>query len=151
MVSTTTKKHRPKRPDARPNGKRRLKAKQALVKKLEAKDLKVTRIPKSEQIEREVSGVLRKPKTPASDIRSRALRKLLRQIEALADKQKAGEVLNDAQKTKLSRFDNVVAELEELLDVDLGSDDEDEDEDVEDVADKSDESPIKRKKVKKQR
>jgi uncharacterized protein with WD repeat len=126
--STTTTSYRPKRPDARPNSKRRRRERQAFVEKAEAKDLQTTRIPKSQHKERD-SGrgqVLRTTtKRPASDIRVRALHKLMRQIEVLEEKRNAGEILNSWQQAKVGRLDVVMAELEELLDVD-GSTDQDE-------------------------
>ena len=80
-----------------------------------------TKIHSSKRKERPVTGVLKQ--TPSKKIvdddpdrkRSRALQKLLRQIEVLAHKDAAGEPLDDAQREKLGRFDAVVAELEELM------------------------------------
>ena len=59
---------------------------------------------------------MRKAKNNAdpTSIRFRALHKLLRQIVALEEKQKSGVVLNEAQIVKLNRFDEVVAELEDI-------------------------------------
>ncbi|KAL7447548.1 hypothetical protein ACHAWC_000002, partial [Mediolabrus comicus] len=72
--------------------------------------------------------VLRKEKRqqPPEASRIRSLHKLLRQIVALEEKQKAGATLNEAQLTKLGRFDDVVAELEELQRVDDESEEEEE-------------------------
>jgi hypothetical protein len=116
MPHSTTKKHRPKRPDARPNGKRRNKERLKVVEKMEAKDLITTRIPKAEHKERPVTGVLRgQARIPAEESRVRALQKVLRQIQALAEKQSEGAKLDPAQLAKLGRFDAVIDELEELL------------------------------------
>ena len=59
---------------------------------------------------------------------------MLRQIESLKDRQDNGEKLEDAQLTKLSRMDAVVAELEGILNVNLdtSSDEEEEEEEEED-------------------
>lgn len=137
MPHSTTKRHRPKRPDDRPNGKSRNKSRLAAVEKMEAKDLIRTRIPKALHKERQVTGVLRQaPRKKSSTIESRiesrvrSLQKLLRQIEQLGEKRAAGEVLNAAQLEKLGRQDSIVAELEEIeeLLVDEDSDDIEEEE-----------------------
>ena len=47
--------------------------------------------------------------------RLRALNKLLRDIEALQEKEAAGETLDEQQETKLGRLDEVLAEMEELM------------------------------------
>ena len=75
-------------------------------------------------------GELRKEIIPQEAKRVRFLQKLLRQIESLKDRQDNGEKLEDAQLTKLSRMDAVVAELEGILNVNLDtSSDEEEEED----------------------
>jgi len=146
MPHSTTKRHRPKRPDDRPNGKSRNKARLAAVEKMEAKDLIRTRIPKALHKERQVTGVLRLPrkkKTATIENKVRSLQKLLRQIEQLAEKRKAGEVLDAAQLEKLSRRDIVIGELgeiEELLELqDEDSDEVEEDEKLEDSSQGSEE------------
>lgn len=130
MPDTKTKKHRPKRPDARPNGKRRRKERLAEVEKMEAKDLITTRIPPKLHKERLATGVLRKPCKSSEESRIRALQKLLRQMERLREKQSAGEALDAAQLEKLGRLESVVAELEELLadEDNVGESDHEEDE-----------------------
>ena len=79
-------------------------------------------------------GELRKEIIPQEAKRVRFLQKLLRQIESLKDRQDNGEKLDDAQLTKLSRMDAVVAELEGILNVNLdtSSDEEEEEEEEED-------------------
>jgi uncharacterized protein with WD repeat len=57
---------------------------------------------------------LRKVKKDPAEIRVRALHKVLRQIKALEEKEKAGVQLDEAQKLKIGRFDAVISELEEL-------------------------------------
>jgi len=117
MPHSTTKKHRPKRPDIRPNGKRRNKERLASVDKMEAKDLITTRTPRSERKERAVTGELRKPRKSTDDVRIRSLHKLLRQIQQLGERESAGDELNAPQLKKLARMDSVIAELEEVLGV----------------------------------
>ena len=63
------------------------------------------------------------------------MQKLLRQIETLKMRLSTGEKLNDAQMKKLGRMDEVVAEIEELLDVNLGSSSSSEDEEDEEGED----------------
>lgn len=128
MPHSITGKHRSKRPDNRPNAKKRKEDRLAAYAAAEAKDVISTRIPKSEQKERPVTGELRQKVLPPEVKRARFLQKLLRQIEALKERKEAGEQLDTAQLQKLGRRDEVVAEIEELLDVNLDSSDEEEDE-----------------------
>ena len=136
MPSTTTKVKRTKRPDARPNGKRRRKESQAEVEKnrlervakneAKGKLVAVERVAKLPKIAAPVDDnnghdeakrngqELRKAKKIPAEIRVRALHKILRQIKTLEEKEKAGVELNDAQKLKIDRFDAVISELEEL-------------------------------------
>mmetsp|Transcript_14258 Transcript_14258/g.30449 ORF Transcript_14258/g.30449 Transcript_14258/m.30449 type:complete len:159 (-) Transcript_14258:274-750(-) len=130
MPHTTTKAKRTKRPDFRPNGKRRLKAQQAKVEKdrlarVAANELKGKllaplhheKLPPPSggpQKSKNRGQVLRKERQSPEEIRFRSLHKLLRQIVALEEKQKSGVTLDNAQLTKLGRFDDVAAELEAL-------------------------------------
>ena len=50
-----------------------------------------------------------------SEKRLRTLNKLLRDIEELQRKDDAGEPLDDAQRAKLERMDDVLEEMEELM------------------------------------
>ena len=138
MPHSITGKHRSKRPDSRPNAKKRKKDRDAAYAAAEAKDVISTRIPNSEQKERPVSGDLRQ-ELPTQQLeeakRVRYLQKLLRQIETLKMRLSTGEKLNDAQMKKLGRMDEVVAEIEELLDVNLGSSSSSEDEEDEEGED----------------
>ncbi|KAI2489571.1 hypothetical protein MHU86_22362 [Fragilaria crotonensis] len=157
MPSTTTKTKRTKRPDARPNGKRRRKEHQAeaekdrleRVAKNEAKG-KIVAVPRLAKLpavpaaDDDVKGgdaatkgqTLRKESKAPVESRVRALHKILRQIQALEEKEKNGEKLDDAQKLKVARFDAVISELEELQNVEEESEsDKDEDDDGESDAD----------------
>ena len=99
------------------------------MERADVRDLRATSIPKHQQKERYVSGELKKEELPPDAKRARYLQKLLRQIEALQERKENGEKLDAAQLQKLARIDEVVAELEELFGVDLGSSDEEEEED----------------------
>jgi len=130
MPHTTTKNKRTKRPDSRPNGKRRRKAQQAEVEKdrlarVAANEIKnklfeppkhdeLTAIDIYQKKANDRAQTLKKPKQSPKAIRFRSLHKLLRQIVGLEEKQNAGAELNGAQLAKLGRFDDVAKELEEL-------------------------------------
>ena len=96
------------------------------MERADVRDLRATSIPKHQQKERRVTGELKKEELPPDAKRARYLQKLLRQIEALQERKENGEKLDAAQLQKLARMDEVVAELEELFGVDLGSSDEEE-------------------------
>ncbi|KAL7497419.1 hypothetical protein ACHAWT_007089 [Skeletonema menzelii] len=125
MPHSITGKHRSKRPDSRPNAKRRKKEREAAYAAADASDIISTRIPKSQQKERPVTGVLRPDSNQIKMKRVKFLQKLLRQIESLQERKEGGEVLDEAQMKKVGRMDEVVKEIEELLDVNLDSTDED--------------------------
>ena len=101
------------------------------MERADVRDLRATSIPKHQQKERRVTGELKKEELPPDAKRARYLQKLLRQIEALQERKDNGEKLDAAQLQKLARMDEVVAELEELFGVDLGSSDEEEEGDYE--------------------
>lgn len=122
MPHSTTKKHRPKRPDYRPNSKQRKKEHAKRIETIDKRELMPnTTIPKSLRKERNPTGVLKQERTYISseESRIRSLQKLLRQIKVLDEKHTAGEKLNDAQLEKLARLDSVIEELEELLGVNV--------------------------------
>ena len=98
------------------------------MERADVRDLRATSIPKHQQKERRVTGELKKEELPPDAKRARYLQKLLRQIEALQERKDNGEKLDAAQLQKLGRMNEVVAELEELFGVDLGSSDEEEEE-----------------------
>jgi uncharacterized protein with WD repeat len=149
MPHTTTKNKRTKRPDDRPNGKRRRQEAQAIVEKdrvgrvaaneAKGKIVAVERLEKlppllaqeeKEKTDATTGQVLKPEKKPPAEVRVRALHKLLRQIQGLDEKKKGGATLNDAQEIKLARMEGVMAELEELQNVE-DSDEEEEEEDDE--------------------
>ncbi|OEU19686.1 hypothetical protein FRACYDRAFT_268067 [Fragilariopsis cylindrus CCMP1102] len=150
MPHTYSGNKRTKRPDFRPNGKRRLKALQVTVEndrlaRVAANELKakgMSTIPRHEKLApvtaAELEQQLKKKKKAQETFpemkRYRALLKLLRQIVVLEEKRESGVVLNDAQIAKVNRFDGLAAELEELqqsLDSSEDEDGVDEDEDEE--------------------
>lgn len=98
------------------------------MERADVRDLRATSVPKHQQKERRATGELKKEELPPDAKRARYLQKLLRQIEALQERKDNGEKLDAAQLQKLARMDEVVAELEELFGVDLGSSDEEEEE-----------------------
>lgn len=160
MPHTTTKRKRTKRPDFRPNGKRRLKAQQAQTEKdrlarVAANERKGKlfapfyheKLPPQQPNNSDTTAttnkgqLLRKTKNASdhsSSIRFRALHKLLRQIVALEEKQQSGNILNEAQLKKLGRYDEIVEELEEIQRV-LDDDDEEEDDESESEEEDNDE------------
>jgi len=81
-------------------------------------DLRVTRVQPGEKKEREVvreNVPLRKVDTLASEEKlAKALRKKLRAIEQLMEKQKAGEKLDDKQLAKIESVNQVIEEMEDL-------------------------------------
>jgi uncharacterized protein with WD repeat len=131
MPSTTTQKIRTKRPDARPNAKHRRKEHKIITEKE-----RLERVAQREAYSRRhnpltvehVAVPIQKPEGLRGDnewrqqnkgrdvvsSRIRALHKVLRQIQVLEEKEKNGVVLDDAQSKKISRFDAVISELEEL-------------------------------------
>ena len=129
MPHTISGKTRSKRPDSRPNAKRRKKEKAKKVEEADVSDLRATRIPKSEQRERTPGGILKQKQLAPEAKRVKFLTKLLKQIEALRERKEQGETLEEAQLHKIHRYDEVVAEIEALLDVDLGSSDEEKESD----------------------
>eukprot|EP00984_Skeletonema_dohrnii_P013373 scaffold5533_cov111-Skeletonema_dohrnii-CCMP3373.AAC.3 len=132
MPHSITGKHRTKRPDTRPNAKKRKKQHAQAYEAAEAKDIISTRIPKAQQKERPVTGILKPDSDQLKMKRVRFLQKLLRQIESLKERQEGGEVLDEAQRRKVGRLEEVVQEIEELLDVNLDSSDEEEEVEADD-------------------
>ena len=154
MPHTYSGNKRTKRPDFRPNGKRRLKALQlanekdrlARVAANELKSKGMTTIPRHEKLapitaaklEQRLQLQTNKQKVFPDMIRYRSRLKLLKQIVVLEEKRESGVVLNDAQITKVNRFDGLAAELEELqksLDSSGDEEEEGEDDEIEDEDD----------------
>lgn len=117
MPHTTTKSYRPKRADTRPNGKLRRKLGQQSAHKDTIQDLRVTRTLKHERKEREVTSVNNTPlKTLSKDEKLiRALKKKLKSIHELMEKEKRGEALTAEQANKVRQADQVLHDIEELM------------------------------------
>ena len=132
---TTTSKSRTKRPDSRPNEKRRRKqhVKDAAAESIQ--DLRVTRKQKHERKERTaVMSTLRDTAQVKEEKYVKALRKKLREIDALIARQKKGDVLDDQQLAKIESLDAVMQEMETVLARSAGGgggDDVDDDDDEE--------------------
>jgi uncharacterized protein with WD repeat len=113
MPHTTTKNPRLKRVDTRPNEKRR---RQKNAEEEEAKtiqDIRVTKKQKGEKVEREVPvQPLRDTPQISEDKYIRALRKKLRDIDALLLKQKEGAVLDPQQLLKLETLDATLEKID---------------------------------------
>mmetsp|Transcript_11617 Transcript_11617/g.13320 ORF Transcript_11617/g.13320 Transcript_11617/m.13320 type:complete len:156 (-) Transcript_11617:228-695(-) len=154
MPHTYSGNKRTKRPDFRPNGKRRLKALQVANEKdrlsrVAANELKskgMSTIPRHEKLapisaakmEQRLQLPKNKQKIFPEMIRYRSRLKLLRQIVVLEEKQESGVVLNEAQITKLNRFDGLAVELEELqksVESSADKEEESEEDEIEDEAD----------------
>ena len=133
MPHSTTKRKRTKRPDVRPNGKRRLKAQQAQaerdrVARVAARERrgKLLEVPRHEALPPapapaggdgaapDRARARKAARASPAAVRVRALHKLLRQIVALEERQTAGATLDGAQRAKVGRFEAVAAELEAL-------------------------------------
>jgi len=113
-----SQKQRTKRPDGRPvAAKTRQKIEAKLASKLTIQDLRVTSKLKGDRKEREVgprtTGDMKQIPTKSSEEKHiHALRKKLRHIEELIKRQDAGENLNEAQLDKISRMEDLIAEME---------------------------------------
>ena len=140
MPHSITGKHRTKRPDTRPNAKKRKKQHAQAYEAAEASDIISTRIPKSQQKERPVTGILKPDGDQLKMKRVRFLQKLLRQIESLKERSEGGYDLDEAQMRKVGRLEEVVEEIEELLDVNLDSSDEEEEADDKEESEDEEES-----------
>ena len=110
---------RAKRPDTRPNEKQRRKISAKAESEKTIQDLRVTRKRKSEHLERIVDRnqplVIRTKKTDETDKIIKALKKKLKAIDELISKEKRGEVLDEQQRAKIGRLDEVMSEMSEAL------------------------------------
>ena len=110
-----SQKQRTKRPDGRPvAAKTRQKIEAKLASKLTIQDLRVTSKLKGDRKEREIgpSDMKQIPTKSSEEKHIHALRKKLRHIEELIKRQDAGENLNEAQLDKISRMEDLIAEME---------------------------------------
>jgi uncharacterized protein with WD repeat len=113
MPHTTTKNPRLKRVDTRPNEKRRRQKNSEEEEAKTIQDIRVTKKQKSEKVEREVPvQPLRDTPQISEDKYIRALRKKLRDIDALLLKQKEGAVLDPQQLLKLETLDATLEKID---------------------------------------
>ncbi|RYG69103.1 hypothetical protein EON64_03565 [archaeon] len=114
MPHTVTNKHRPHRADTRGSAKQRIKVMRAAQDNSKIQDLRVTRIPKKEQKEREGN------EAPLSTLTKeekqlRGLKKKLKSINDLIERKEKGEVLNEAQSGKVKLLDEVLEAIQSLV------------------------------------
>lgn len=120
-----TKKTRTKRDDTRPNSKIRMKRLQKMAKQQDISSERVTRVQTAQKKERIVKPLHEMQALAAvgSEVKSlpsdesyiRSLKKKLRAIEILLDKQKQGESLNAQQLEKIDKLDTLLSELENIV------------------------------------
>lgn len=113
MPHTTTKNPRMKRVDTRPNEKRRRQKNNAEDEAKSIQDIRVTKKQKGEKVEREVPvQPLRDTPEISEEKYIRALRKKLRDIDALIIKQNNGGVLDEQQLLKIETIDSVMEKID---------------------------------------
>jgi uncharacterized protein with WD repeat len=113
MPHTTTKNPRLKRVDTRPNEKRRRQKNSDEEEAKSIQDIRVTKKQKGEKVEREVPvQPLRDTPQISEDKYIRALRKKLRDIDALLLKQKEGAILDPQQLLKLETLDATLEKID---------------------------------------
>jgi uncharacterized protein with WD repeat len=113
MPHTTTKNPRTKRVDTRPNEKRRRQKNNAEDEAKSIQDIRVTKKQKGEKVEREVPvQPLRDTPEISEEKYIRALRKKLRDIDALIIKQNNGGVLDEQQLLKIETIDSVMEKID---------------------------------------
>jgi uncharacterized protein with WD repeat len=115
MPAHTSRKSAPRkhRPDGKISAQRLRKIGAKLASKEDIADLRVTRVQKGDKKSREAQTAEPLKKT-LTEKRLKALRKKLREMEALMSKQAAGEELNDGQLVKLEGLDGVIEEMHDL-------------------------------------
>ncbi len=142
----TTKKARTKRVDVRADYRKRTKATRLAQGKATIQDMRVTKVQKGERKEREVTNHSKMrshdalSSADASYVRS--LRKKLREIEVLMEKQAAGEDLNESQLMKVEKLNETIEKLQQFNKKKGGnqrSGEEDEDEEEEEDEEEDDE------------
>lgn len=118
MPHSTTKSHRTKRPDSRPNGKVRRTLQKEMHDKEIIQDLRVTKIKNSEHKERLVDTrtVLKTVILSANEKRLRALKKKLRKINDLIEKRDNEVItLDEQQQRSVDELDETLERLRELI------------------------------------
>ena len=116
MPHTTTKNPRLKRVDTRPNEKRRRQKNADAEEAKSIQDMRVTKKQKGEKVEREVPVQPMKDTVEISEDKYiRALRKKLRDIDLLLQKQKNGDTLDAQQLLKLETLDSVMEKMDAAI------------------------------------
>jgi uncharacterized protein with WD repeat len=115
MPHTTTKSHRTKRPDTRPNGKIRARLTKENNAKLTIQDIRTTSKRAGEKKEREVSTATPLNILTKEEKLLRALKKKLKGINDLKEKQDRGESLDLQQTEKLSQLPTLLTDMEALM------------------------------------
>ena len=116
MPHTTTKNPRLKRVDTRPNEKRRRAKNAGEEEEKSIQDIRVTKKQKGEKVEREVPvQPMRDTIEISEDKYIRALRKKLRDIDLLLEKQKGGAVLDAQQLQKLETLDGIMEKMDAAI------------------------------------
>jgi uncharacterized protein with WD repeat len=113
-MTTFSKKPRRNRPDGRPNDKVRQIINKSIDKKQSIQDIRVTRTLKGSKKEREVTKLQLK-KTDNREKIMKSLRKKMKSIEQLLQRQKSGDILDEQQLAKIGNLDSVVARMDEFL------------------------------------
>ena len=127
MPHTTTTVQRNKRPDTRPNAKQRHKMGIKLEQKKAIQDLRVTK-KQGKKRERDVDTTVplksKTQKKSADEKHIRALKKKLKAVDELIQRQNDGEELDPQQLEKIARLDELMQDMEEALkevDIDLSA------------------------------
>lgn len=114
MPHTTTKAHRTKRIDTRPNEKVRRKLQKQIEDNKTIQNMRVTSVQRAERKER-IAQTTPLSKLSKNEKILRALRKKLNAINQLIEKESAGETLDTQQLEKISSLPQVMSEMEEIM------------------------------------
>eukprot|EP01038_Epipyxis_sp_PR26KG_P005292 gene5292-7354_t len=114
MPHTTTKALRSKRVDTRPNGKQRKMMREKVDQLTSIDKIRVTRVQKQDRKERTAQ------QTPLSSLSAnekilRALKKKLKGIDDLIQKQNNGVELDEQQQQKIDSLPSIMADMNKLL------------------------------------
>ena len=120
MPHTTTKNLRLKRPDTRPNEKQRRKLKRKVDDSQIIQDLRVTCKQKGEKKQR-IAPITELSMLSKGEKALRAMKKKLKNINDLIDKQASGIELDEQQLAKVSTLDAVLNDIDRLIDSDSKS------------------------------
>lgn len=131
MPHTTTKSHRSKRPDFRPNEKVRRKLQKQVEDSKKIQNLRITSVQKHEKKER-IAQVTPLTTLSKDEKVLRALRKKLNAINDLLETERQGIDLDAQQQQKVATLKSVMDEMEDIMNRSVrrrGSDDSGEEDD----------------------